>query len=528
MYLLFPGRHQLLTNFQFNYLYKLIEGDLKNELDINGNITQINDRVEAIIFAVTSANHSNTRRNPLSFYLRVLQIENFANNFPVPSYIFGIDEVGILKNFASYIIKRIGHESDGQFDLNPENTIVICSTPVMEMYEELGFKILPAELIDRHTSTFATELPWDLVERIANLKDDWFKDSLLLEKLHPSSFKIWKNYKLGKKVQMLFRDKIIGDDGDITTTRDYNSYVRQMDEIAEIKFLETLPFIKPGRIGDIGCAVGSWIKCACENENFNESDFYGIEVARHLFEICQQRKTNVEFINPFVFFAQKNAVTGLVFDINSMQTIHTSSLTHEIESYGSHDDLIQFIKNRYDELSIGGVWINRDVVGPDNPNEIIFMELENESGRNEDWDKEFDDREQLSIYLSGLSTYAKFLRFVKDFRKNENEIFNYEYINIDKLIIKISIRNAMEFAMKKDYTDNWKSEMHEKFCFWSYQNWIDQMEKTGFKISPASHAFNNKWIIENRLKGKVSFYDLDMKPIEFPVTHMILIGERRI
>jgi len=68
MYLLFPGRHQLLTNFQFNYLYKLIEGDLKNELDINGNITQINDRVEAIIFAVTSANHSNTRRNPLSFY----------------------------------------------------------------------------------------------------------------------------------------------------------------------------------------------------------------------------------------------------------------------------------------------------------------------------------------------------------------------------------------------------------------------------------------------------------------------------
>ena len=60
---------------------------------------------------------------------------------------------------------------------------------------------------------------------------------------------------LGDKVQMLFRDKIISDDGDITTTRDYNTYVRQMDEIALLKYQETSPYIHPGRIGDIGCAV---------------------------------------------------------------------------------------------------------------------------------------------------------------------------------------------------------------------------------------------------------------------------------
>ncbi len=60
-----------------------------------------------------------------------------------------------------------------------------------------------------------------------------------------------------------------------------------------------------------------------------ESDFYGIEVARHLFDICQQRKHNGEFTNPFVFFSQRNAVTGLVFDRASMNTIHTSSLTRD-------------------------------------------------------------------------------------------------------------------------------------------------------------------------------------------------------
>ena len=66
---------------------------------------------------------------------------------------------------------------------------------------------------------------------------------------------------------------MIGDDGDLTETRDYNSYVRQMDEIATLKYNETLPYIKKGRIGDIGCAVGSWIKLASNEDNFMSQIF---------------------------------------------------------------------------------------------------------------------------------------------------------------------------------------------------------------------------------------------------------------
>lgn len=43
---------------------------------------------------------------------------------------------------------------------------------------------------------------------------------------------------------------VIGD-GDITTTRDYNTYVRQMDEIAVLKFQETAAHIISGRIGEM-------------------------------------------------------------------------------------------------------------------------------------------------------------------------------------------------------------------------------------------------------------------------------------
>src|SRR5688572_12845746 len=110
MYLLFPGRHHLLTNFQFKYLQSILSGG--KILDIDGRPLSQDDKITDIIFAVTSANHSNTRRNPLSFYLRALAIHEFSEDLQVPSYIYGIDDVGNLSSFATYTLKRIKHESE--------------------------------------------------------------------------------------------------------------------------------------------------------------------------------------------------------------------------------------------------------------------------------------------------------------------------------------------------------------------------------------------------------------------------------
>ncbi len=297
-----------------------------------------------------------------------------------------------------------------------------------------------------------------------------------------------------------------------------------MDEIALLKYEETAPFIRGGRIGDIGCAVGSWIKLACNDPRWRESDFYGIEVARHLFDICQQRKHNGEFNNPFVFFSQRNAVTGLAFDKASMNTIHTSSLTHEIESYGSRAELLSFIKNRFDELAPGGVWVNRDVVGPPDRNQIVLMKLSKDDGRNDDFDKKHSSRESLSAYLKGLSTYGRFMRFAKDFRAKEGYQLKYE---ITKDHIKLSLKDACEFMSRKDYVDNWESEMHETFCFWDFDDWRTHLTQAGFAIAEGSHAYTNQWIVNNRLKGKVELFNLDYSPIEYPVTNMIMVAEKK-
>lgn len=527
MYLLIPGRHQLLTAFQFHYLKKIIEEGLSGQKDVHGRATEINEQVNAVIFAVTSSNHSNTRRNPLPFYLRAISIEAFGNELGIPTYIYGIDDVGSLPNFASYTLKRIRHDSELQFNLTPENTLVVCSTFVMKMYQSLGFTVLPAELASIDTWTYRAEMPWDIVEYIAGA-EDWRNDDHVKTNMHSSSYSVWCKYNLGDKVQLLFRDHMISSDGDLTETRDYNVYVRQMDEIAEMKYRDTATFIQAGRIGDIGCAVGSWIRQASKDDRFRESDFYGIEVSRHLYEICQQRKYNGEFSNPFVFFSQRNAVTGLVFEKNSMNTIHTSSLTHEIESYGSRKDLLQFIRNRNEELAPGGVWINRDVVGPFNKDQVVFLWLNKEDGSNDLSQKKIDNHHEMTEYLESLSTHARFQRFAQDFRKNEGYSLQFEEQIIDNTnYIKLCKRDAAEFLSRKDYTDNWQSEMHETFCFWDFDEWKEQLQLAGFKIHPDSTVFANPWIVENRWRGKAELFRLKEGKLiaeEYPVTTMFLIG----
>jgi len=271
------------------------------------------------------------------------------------------------------------------------------------------------------------------------------------------------------------------------------------------------------------------MKLACNDDRFRESDFYGIEVARHLFDICQQRKHNGEFKNPFVFFSQRNAVTGLVFERNSMNTIHTSSLTHEIESYGSRADLLAFIRNRYEELAPGGVWINRDVVGPPDKEKTVLMKLNDQDGRNDDYEKTFSERDALARYLTGLSTKGRFLRFVRDFRKKEGYVFEYKRVTrSDQEFVLLNLKDACEFMSRKDYVDNWQSEMHETFCFWDFDEWKQHLREAGFTIDERSVAYTNQWIVKNRWEGRVElFNDADeLQKIEYPVTNMLCVATR--
>ncbi|HIH18292.1 MAG TPA: methyltransferase domain-containing protein [Nanoarchaeota archaeon] len=516
MYILFPGRHHVLTRFQQSYLEKARLGESAGE------------GIEAIIFAVTSANHSGTRRNPVPAYLRAAEIELFSDRFRTRSFTYLVDDIGASERFADYLVKSVEVQSDGKFSLSPENTLVACSTPeVIKQFEGLGYKILPVEL-DRKTGKFTATRPWDLVNLIAEKGGNWKEDPQIRGNLSDASLFILDKYGIDKKIQELHRDPILGENGDLTETRDYNTYVRAFDEGAERKAGLVRSSVLPGRIVDIGCCTGSLLRELALEDRLRESDFYGVEIARELVDICQHRKQHGHFANDNVFFYQRNATTGKIFADNSVNTFITTSLTHEIESYQGRDSLENFFGLVYQQLSPGGRWINFDVVGPEDKERKVYMKLNEDDGTS-DWFGKFtgDARKDLKLALDNLSTYGRFFLFADEFRKDTGDQIQFEIVHANgSPLVRLRLEDAAEFLSKKDYTDNWQSEMHERFCFWDFDEWKDAAEKAGFVTRPESHAFRNEWIVENRYKGKAELFDENMNPIEYPVTNMLLAAEK--
>lgn len=522
MILLIPGRHHALTQFQARYLFRFFHGGMHAIADTMGRA--LSNSVEAVIFAVTSADHQSTRRNPLPFFIRAMALHDFGHDLGIPLYVYGIPEAGQRPDFASYVLKTIFHESETRFDLKSDNTVVVCATGVATLYEQLGFRVWAGEKADSQGSA---GLPWDLVEKIADTPD-WRSDPFILENLHPSSYRLFVQYDLGERLARLFADPLVSADGDLTSTRDYGSYVRQMDENISQKWEETGPFCRPGRIGDIGCAVGSWLKLASSQLNLINSDFYGIEVTRPLYDLCIQRRHNGEYPTPNIWFAQKNAVSGLVFKADSMSTIHSSSLTHEIESYGGRTDLIEFIKNRYSELASGGIWINRDVIGPEDGERQVLLDLTKSDGLPVVPATRPSTQSELMPWLECLSTAARFLVFAQDFRASEQEPIAFQIIHDDPaaLTVQLRLRDAAEFMLTKDYTDNWMSEMHETFCHWSFSDWTLALSRAGFTVLEQSRVYTNPWILQQRWLGKAGLRELDGSQAEWPPTTTVLLAEK--
>ncbi len=424
-------------------------------------------------------------------------------------------------------------DSLDRFRLTPENTVVASSTPeVFDLYLELGYQVIPVELTDRKRKTFNPDPPWRVMDKwiAAGLKgEDWRTQEDFVCQVARASQRLYRKYGLGDQILELHRSPLLTVDGDLTETRDYNTYVRAFDEGATRKYELVKEIVRPGRIVDIGCCTGSLIRELTLDPKFRESDFYGIEIARPLYAECLHRKEQGAFGSENVFFYQQDIASRQIFAEHTVDTFTTFSLTHEIESYSGRPALLRFLSLIRQQLALGGCWINVDVVGPEVHEQTVLLKLNREDGRNDDFEREVAGRAELKAYLDGLSTYGRFMRFARDFRREEGYRLQYELIEIEGMpLIRLRLQDACEFLSKKDYTDNWTSEMHEAFCFWSFSEWQAAIEQAGMRVSRSSYAFTNPWIVEQRYRGKVELWretEEGLKEMPYPVTNMLLVAE---
>ena len=527
-YALIPGRHQALTRFQRQYLQSLLRGDAAYaDIPAPEDI----DRQIEVIWAITSANHGGTMRNPISGDRRLGMIEAFAAEARVPSQVYAINNMRPKPDFAHFVIEEIRMQSRGQVVLTPDNCLVICSTPqVIEMYRQLGFRVATAEL-DEPTDTYRGSRPWDVAEEIINSGAQWRTNAIVQTELDPVCFDYYVRYGLGDAIVEIFQDPLISSaDGDITETRDYATYRQAFEDNAWRKVADFAEYVRPGRILDVGCATGQTIKLLAERPELFESDFFGVEAARPLYQICEQRKSVGEFGDSNVFFFQRNIMRSSLFAKGSLDTIITMALTHEIESYLGRDELVRFVRRMYDMTAPGGVYINYDVVGPEDKDAKVYVQFTRDDGDNpETVDNDLTGKD-LAAWLKTLSSDARFKRFARDFRRDEGDGITYkvETVNGEEYTV-LSRGDLCEYLAKKDYFDSWASEMHERFCFFDYNDWVELLEATGFVIDGASEAKQNPWLIENRFAPAAKVYQFDgdgRSEAPQPVTNVLIVARK--
>lgn len=525
---LLPGRHHLLTRAQAAYLHRVLAGEAVAD---DGRAVEVEPGAR-VVWAVTSANHQNTRRNPVPYSRREAAIERFSLLERVDSLVVPVVDARATSRFARVTLTAVEIATAGRDVLTPENTVLACSTPVVaQMYRDLGFRVVTVE-DDAQAFPEPPLRPWDVLERMVAGDPAW------REHAHPASVSVYDRYALEQHVRTVCTDPVVGDEGTLTDTREYGTYQRSFEDNSGRKWEQVGPHVRPGRIVDIGCASGGLLVEAGRDPRLHESDLIGVEVARHLFAEAQHRQAQKGFPNPNTWIYQRNILADgpAVFPDRSIDTTLTVALTHEITSYGDGLADLRLLASRVLAHTVpGGVWVNSDVAGPADPDREVLLTLTTTDGENPE--RVRTDLADLSAaecasYVGRLSTRARLDQFAHDFARHAAP--GYAVHPVDPVdggapgtaTVRCTLARAMEFLTRKDYTDNWVSECHERFTDMNLDAWRALLTDVGFEVDVATHVWRNDWIVEHRIDPVASLADLKGRALPWPDTHVLVVARR--
>ncbi len=537
-YLLFPGRHLVNTVFQGECLLRALTEELSSMPGFMPG-RSVPSKPSEVIFAITSANQENSRYNPIPFHIRAIGVDRFARDLQPRMHfryrVLGIPHYGHTKHFAQFTLKEIQHQTEGVVQLTPENCVVLCSTPeVIPFYQELGFSILPGELGEKEPRP-PTAI--EIIREIGASSKDWNTGTLVQSQLAPSHLSLFNDFpEVPLRIRRLYQDPLTNQEGSLTESRNYSVYARRLNEIVLLKYLDIREAIGPGRIVDEGCADGALL--AEISRDFPDSDLFGIDISAEFAGRFAERQRAGEFGGAYVHFFHRNLLDR-IFEHESIDTTICNSTLHELWSYGAQEKTVRaYLDEKFRQLRPGGRLVIRDVVGPENGGELVFLYCSEEDGDElpaTDW-KPLGSRPP--EWLRGLSTRSRFFVFAHDFlswkrAKNKAE---FKFQTAERTYqpgFLLSIRSAGEFLSKKDYLENWKSEMNEEFCFWSFTQWKQVLSDTGFHIienpnqpERGSRVHTNPWIVQNRYEGHAQLFTPGGSPLPWPPTNLILVAEK--
>lgn len=267
--------------------------------------------------------------------------------------------------------------------------------------------------------------------------------------------------------------------------------------------LTTAHFPVRGRIADMGSGSGrGTFDLASLHDGL---ELVGVDVNPISVERAREKfqRANLSYV--------VGDISQMVFPANSLDGILDSSVLHHVTSFNNFDvnRVLTTLDNQVAQLKPGGVIIIRDFVIPDGP-EQVFLDLPSEDGE--------------------LSTAALFEIFARDWRSSVNPDGPVPFERFasprDGFVrFQVTLRAAAEFVLRKDYRADWDTEVLEEYTYLSQAQFEAAFRERGLRVV-TSRPLWNPWIVQNRFEKKFYLSDLDDRPLPFPPTNYLIVGEK--
>lgn len=426
--------------------------------------------VDRLICVITSANHSGTRRNPLEVEAREALLRPALARTGKPFEIVRIDDIPDSGAWVEHVIAKVGQS------LSPQNTTVYSANrDVDALFAAKGFRVT-AQRVQGLT-------PHELVQRIAAGRE-WKSEA------SAETIAAYGRPGVVERLQAIFQQTLLNEDGELGHLRDFTSYGAQMDASLKQKLDDLLPWVKPGHLVDKGCGTG---KLMVElSRRFPTSRLSGVDLSREFLRVCDENTYATEDVS--LIFG--NVIDRCVAP-SSASTVIFSSVMHEVHSYSDYrtSEIDRALVNAAAELEPGGHVLIRDGVSPSPAT----------------W----------RLELLTAQTRQTFERFAKEFRQGQGVSFK----RLSDSVVELSSHDANEFICKKDYLKNWHIEVNEEFGPLTLAGWNEALRRTGFEPLHLEES-RNRWIVENRYVGTVRVLDTAGAEVPWPATNCVVVGKR--
>ncbi len=301
----------------------------------------------------------------------------------------------------------------------------------------------------------------------------------------------------------------------------YAAYYAGMDRSMQQKVALTTAFFPVhGVLADMGCGSGAGsYDLACLHDGLQ---VIGVDVAAESVAYAQSRyqRPNLEY--------RIGDIADPIFPPGSIDGILNSSVWHHLTSFNGFalTQVERCLANQTAALRPGGVLIVRDFVIPRGPQEVLLDVPENDAGNAASTAHDSDAVRK----LKRLSTAELLEHFAAIWRSSQNPdrplpLHRLGSVRPGWTRYRIAHRAAAEFVLHKDYRSDFVAECREEYTFWSQAEYEKALRASGLRIV-VSVELRNPWIVNNRFRGRFFLYDLQERPLPYPPTNYLIVGEK--